>query len=165
MTFFPFFLKSATLSHPKHFPVYICIREMARMILQRIKIRWEYSYRDMVLIAVFIFYFFKAVFFLCIASINFTLLIVLHLKTRYRLNSNCMAHTECPSYSSTRATVSLRNSFNITLISIPLLHSVLLIFTIRLKDQGFICHFSEHNKSRIFVFTLTHFKSELKSVI
>lgn len=63
MTFFFFFLKSATLSHPKHFPVYICIREMARMILQRIKIRWEYSYRDMVLIAVFIFSFFKADFF------------------------------------------------------------------------------------------------------
>lgn len=62
MTFFSFFLKSATLSHPKHFPVYICIREMARMILQRIKIRWEYSYRDMVLIAVFIYLFLKQFF-------------------------------------------------------------------------------------------------------
>lgn len=55
----------------------------------------------------------------------------------------------------------IRNSLNITLISIPLSHSVVLIFTIWLKDQGFIRYFSGHKKSRIFLFTLTHFKCYL----
>lgn len=59
----------------------------------------------------------------------------------------------------------IRNSLNTTLFSIPLLHSVVLVVTIWLKDQGFIRYFSEHNKSWIFIFTLTHFRSELKSVI
>lgn len=40
------------------------------------------------------------------------------------------------------------------LISIPLVQPVVLQCHIWLKDRGFMCCFSEHNKSRIFIFIL-----------
>lgn len=55
----------------------------------------------------------------------------------------------------------IRKSLHVPLINIPHSYWAVLIFTIWLEVWGFIRHFSEHKKSRIFLFTLTHFKCYL----